>query len=512
MRGRIVTFLPMKMLVAWLGTADLRAPDLGDDADIGPIAQALTARSFGRALLLADQEANRVSKFGAWLRARTSIPIEIQTAKLSSPTNFGEIYKAAIAALDGQLARMKQQTELTFHLSPGTPAMAAVWIILGKTRYSAELIESSKQYGVRTASVPFDISAELIPDLLRNADKRLTELSRAASPETARFGDIIYRSEAMDRVIVRAKRAAVRSYPVLIEGESGTGKELLAKAIHAASHRGNNPLRIMNCGAIPTELVESELFGHEKGAFTGATQARPGYFEDADGGTLFLDEIGELPLKAQVKLLRILQDDEVTRVGSTKPRKVDVRIIAATNRDLMIEVAQGRFREDLFFRLAVLVLKVPPLRQREGDLGPLIDGLLDRINESSTQEPGYQRKKISPAAKNLLLLHPWPGNVRELQNTLQRAAVWSDADKIEPDDIREALLPFESRPRPNDDEILDRPLGQGLDLRKLIGTVARHYLCRAIETAHGNKTRAAELIGLPNHQTLTNWLERYGVG
>jgi transcriptional regulator with PAS, ATPase and Fis domain len=315
----------------------------------------------------------------------------------------------------------------------------------------------------------------------------------------------------MDRVIGRAKRAAIRSYPVLIEGESGTGKELLAKAIHTASPRRGNPLRIMNCGAIPTELVESELFGHEKGAFTGATQARPGYFEDADEGTLFLDEIGELPLIAQVKLLRILQDDEVTRVGSTKPRRVNVRIIAATNRDLMIEVAQGRFREDLFFRLAVLVLKMPPLRQREGDLSPLIDGLLDRINESSTDEPGYQRKKISPAARNLLLLHPWPGNVRELQNTLQRAAVWSDGDVIEADDIRESLLPFENRAGRND-EIFDRPIGQGFDLRDLIGTVARHYLQRAMETAHGNKTRAAELVGLPNYQTLTNWLERYGAG
>jgi transcriptional regulator with GAF, ATPase, and Fis domain len=501
----------MNMLVAWLGTADLRAPYLGDEADVGPIAQALGARSFSRALLLADQDAAQVSKFEAWLRARTSLPIEIQTAKLSSPTNFGEIYQTAVATLDDRLARMKQRTELTFHLSPGTPAMAAVWIILGKTRYSAELIESSKQHGVRTASVPFDISAELIPDLLRNADKRLTELSRAASPETARLGDIIYRSEAMHRVIGRAKRAAIRSYPVLIEGESGTGKELLAKAIHATSPRRDNPLRTVNCGAIPTELVESELFGHEKGAFTGATQARPGYFEDADGGTLFLDEIGELPLTAQVKLLRILQDEEVTRVGSTKPRRVDVRIIAATNRDLMIEVAQSRFREDLFFRLAVLVLKVPPLRQREGDLGPLIDGLLDRINQSNTGEPGYRTKKISPAARNLLFLHPWPGNVRELQNTLQRAAVWSDGDKIEADDIREALLPMESRAHPND-EILDRPLGRGLDLRELIGTVARHYLCRAIETAHGNKTRAAELVGLPNHQTLSNWLDRYSVG
>jgi DNA-binding NtrC family response regulator len=500
----------MKMLVAWVGTADLQAPDLGDEAGVGPIAHALTARSFDRVLLLADQEAARVSKFETWLRGRTSSVIDVQTAKLSSPTNFGEIYKAAVGALDDRLARIQERTELTFHLSPGTPAMAAVWIILGKTRYSAELIESSRQHGVRTAPVPFDISAELVPDLLRNADKKLTELSSATSPDTARFGDIIYRSEAMDRVIGRAKRAAIRSVPVLIEGESGTGKELLATAIHAESPRREKRLRVVNCGAIPTELVEAELFGHEKGAFTGATQARAGYFEDADGGTLFLDEIGELPLTAQVKLLRILQDGQVTRVGSTKPRKVDARIIAATHRDLMTEVSEGRFREDLFFRLAVLVLKLPPLRQRQGDLGPLIDGLLDRINESSAGELGYRRKKTSSAARNLLLQHPWPGNVRELQNTLQRAAVWSDGDVIEADDIRESLLPLEGRTG-RSDAILDRPLAHGFDLKDLIGTVARHYLHRAIEAAHGNKTRAAELVGFANHQTLTNWLERYGV-
>jgi transcriptional regulator with PAS, ATPase and Fis domain len=267
----------------------------------------------------------------------------------------------------------------------------------------------------------------------------------------------------------------------------------------------------MNCGAIPTELMESELFGHEKGSFTGAMQARPGYFEDADGGTLFLDEIGELPLIAQVKLLRILQENEVTRVGSTKARKIDVRIIAATNRNLMTEVSEGRFREDLFFRLAVMVLKIPPIRQREGDLGPLVDGLLERINEASAHEPGYRRKKISPAARNLLFLHPWPGNVRELQNTLQRAAVWSDGEVIQADDIREALLPLESGgERAN--EILNRPLGQGFDLKDLISNVAQHYLERAMETARGNKTRAAELVGLSNHQTLTNWLQRFGVG
>jgi transcriptional regulator with GAF, ATPase, and Fis domain len=500
----------MKWMAAWIGNADLRAADIDDEKETGPIARALDARSFDGAVLLADQPANKIKGFETWLRTRTGIAIDVEHVTLSSPTDFGGIYKAATAALDKRLAAARTKPDLTFHLSPGTPAMAAVWIILGKTRYAAEFIESSKAAGVRTASVPFDLSAELIPDLLRGADDRLATLSQGIAPETARFGDIIYRSAAMRRLIAKAERAAVRSFPVLIEGESGTGKELLARAIHAASPRAARPLRIVNCGAIPGELVKSELFGHEKGAFTGAFQPCAGYFEDADGGTLFLDEIGELPLSAQVKILRALQEGEVTRLGAKKPKKVDVRIIAATNRDLMTEVSEGRFREDLFFRLAVLVLKVPPLREREGDLGPLIDGLLDRVNEASLGEPRFKRKKLSPGARNLILQHQWPGNVRELQNTLQRAAVWSEGEVIKPEDIREALLPFGAKP--SGDGVLNRPLGQGLDLKGQLATVARHYLHRAMEAAHGHKTKAAELIGLPNYQTLTNWLERYGIG
>jgi transcriptional regulator with PAS, ATPase and Fis domain len=269
-------------------------------------------------------------------------------------------------------------------------------------------------------------------------------------------------------------------------------------------------LRIVNCGAIPAELMESELFGHEKGAFTGAAQARAGYFEDADGGTLFLDEVGELPLKAQVKLLRVLQEAEVTRVGATKARKIDVRVIAATNRHLITEVAEGRFREDLFYRLGVLVLKVPPLRERPGDLGPLIEGLLKRVNEASASEAGYEAKNLSAGARNLLLQHSWPGNVRELQNTLQRAAVWSAGATIDVADIKDALLPMEGGAR-CDDAILDRPIEMGVDIKGLLATVARHYLRRALVAANGNKTQAAQLVGLPNYQTLTNWLGKYGV-
>jgi len=295
---------------------------------------------------------------------------------------------------------------------------------------------------------------------------------------------------------------------VLIEGESGTGKELFARAIHQGGPRKNECFVAVNCGAISPELVESELFGHEKGAFTGATKQHQGYFEVASGGTLFLDEIGDLPPSAQVKLVRVIQEHEVVRVGATAPVKVDVRIVAATHRTMTDEIAAGRFREDLFYRLAVAILKLPPLRERHGDLGLLIETLLDRVNRESESEPGYQHKVLSAGARNLLLQHPWPGNVRELLNTLRRAALWCGDREIRGEDVRDALLP----PRPVvGSGMLNQPLGDGLDLPGILNTVAGHYLERAMDEARGNKTRAAELVGLPSYQTLTNWLGKYGV-
>jgi transcriptional regulator with PAS, ATPase and Fis domain len=264
----------------------------------------------------------------------------------------------------------------------------------------------------------------------------------------------------------------------------------------------------VNCGAIPGELVESELFGHEKGAFTGATHARMGHFETAHGGTLFLDELGELPPPVQVKLLRALQEGEIVRVGASKSIKVDVRVVAATHRTLTDEIVAGRFREDLFYRLAVAILKLPPLRERTGDIGPLIDHCLAKVNQDMTGTPGLTDKKLSAGARNLLTGHPWPGNVRELLNTLRRAAIWSDGTAISSEDIREALLPPVGSPT---HEILNRPLGRGLNLADLLKSVAKHYLGRAMDEAHGNKTKAAELVGLPSYQTLTNWLDKYEV-
>jgi DNA-binding NtrC family response regulator len=497
-----------RILLAWIGNADLRAPTESEQVGVGPIAQALEARVFDDAFLLSDYGEKAVIPYSKWLKGRSGARIEILAEKLSGPTQFGEIHEAAVRAIQRALGDRARDTSLTFHLSPGTPAMAAVWILLGKTRFPAELIESSKDHGVRTASVPFDISADFIPDLLREQDERLRQGSAAEPPEAPEFADIIHRSRVMGRLVQKARRVAIHNVPVLVEGESGTGKEMLARAIHRASPRRDRPFVAVNCGAIPAELVESELFGHEKGAFTDAKQPRKGYFEAADGGTLFLDELGELPGPAQVKLLRAIQEGEVVRLGSSTPLTVDVRIVAATNRTLTEEIAAGRFREDLFYRLAVAVLKIPPLRDRAGDLGLLIEHLLAQVNRESATQPGYKDKKLSAGARNLLLTHPWPGNVRELLNTLRRAAIWSDGVAISSEDVREALLPTAASAR---QEALGRPLGSGFNLQELLKEVTRHYLGRAMEEAHGNKTKAAELVGLPSYQTLTNWLAKHGV-
>ncbi len=496
------------VLLCWIGRKDIEAAKGDAAVGLGPIAQAVVSREYERVVLLNNYPKVEAAVFEAWLGKKTSAHLVVRQETLSSPTHYGDIYRAVTGALAWAQEKYGNKTPLTFHLSPGTPAMAAIWILVAKTRVDAELIESSKEKGVHTVDVPFDIAAEFLPAALRRADGDLERLSAGLRPEEPKFGDILHRSDSMKRLVLRARQAAVFSVPVLIEGESGTGKELLAAAIHMESPRSHKPLVVVNCGAIAKELVESEFFGHAKGAFTGAATDHVGYFEQADGGTLFLDEVGELPLAAQVKLLRVLQEKKVRRVGGKTELAVDVRVIAATNRDLLEEVAAGRFREDLFFRLAVLVLKTPPLRDREGDIGLLIERLLGKLNGELGARPGAVQKKLSAGAKKLLLRHPWPGNVRELEATLLRAFVWSKSAVLDEADVRDALV---AGPRTADEKVLGRPLGDGFSLKETLGSVARHYLARAVAEANGNKTKAASLVGFSNYQTLKNWLAKHGV-
>jgi len=500
-----------KVLFAWIGKTDLRAAqgELGES--LGPIGQAVKQRTFTHVALLSNYKREEENHFIDWLKTKTSSPIFKYHVILTSPTEFREIYNTAVSTISKIKEKLGQKDFFaTYHLSPGTPAMAAVWIILSKTSHPAEVIESSPEHGVKTVSLPFDISAEYIPHILKPTDDEILKLTQGLPPESPEFGYIIHRCKEMKRVIAQARRLAVHDVPVLIQGESGTGKELFARAIHASSPRKDKPFVAVNCGSIPPELVESEFFGHKKGSFTGAVSDRDGYFSVADGGTLFLDEIGELPLPAQVKLLRAIQEGSITKVGSSKSQSINVRIIAATNRNLVEELATGRFREDLFHRIAVGVLQLPPLRERLGDLNPIIDHILESINKQFKDKPGWKHKKLSVGARNLMHQHPWQGNIRELYNTISRAAIWTPNDTIESDDIREALFPINDSKK-DQEKILNRPLGNGFSLPDILADVARHYLKRAIEESRGNKTKIASLINLPSYQTVSNWMKKYDI-
>ena len=495
------------VLVAWIGQTDLDCAD-GSRPGRGPIGSAVAERSFDGLVLLSNYTPAQNRAFVDWLAATDALPVHLRLETLDDPTDYGAIHAAAVRALDYARETFGADADLSIHISPGTPAMQAVWVLLAKTRYPAELIQSHAKTGVRTVSVPFDIAAEYVPALLREADGKLARLTAGLPPESPEFDRIIGRSPAMDRARTRARRIAPHDVTVLIEGESGTGKELFARAIHAESRRRRGPFEEVNCGALPEGLVESLLFGHVRGAFSGAVRPHAGHFEAAADGTLFLDEIGELPLPAQVKILRALQEKTVRRLASATSISVDVRIVAATNRDLRAEVAAGRFREDLYYRLATGVIRLPPLRERQGDLTPLIDHFLAAANRKFADQPGVQQKVLSPSARNLLLRHPWPGNVRELQATLDRLVLWTPDPVVGADDVRQELL---GSARDDRSDLLGRPLGDRLALPSLVADLARHYLQRALIEADGNKTRAAALIGLPSYQTLTNWMKRYDV-
>ncbi|RLG10629.1 sigma-54-dependent Fis family transcriptional regulator [Candidatus Pacearchaeota archaeon] len=322
------------------------------------------------------------------------------------------------------------------------------------------------------------------------------------------------RNSQMKKIYELAKKVAPSSSTVLILGESGTGKEVLAKYIHFCSKR-KGPFVTINCAAIPEELLEAELFGYEKGAFTGAIKSKPGKFEIANKGTLFLDEIGDLSLKLQAKLLRVIQEKQVERLGSDHSIKVDVRILAATNKDLEKEVQEGRFREDLFFRLNVIPIKLPPLRERKEDIPLLIQFFLKRICERE----GIEEKKFTSQAIKALLNYPWPGNIRELENFIERVVILSENNIIGIEDLSLSTLSSKLQIRESlteDKDMLIKYLSlpqiseNGIELNKLLKEIEVYYLKKALEISKGVKTKAAKLLGL-NRTTFIEKLKKYNL-
>jgi DNA-binding NtrC family response regulator len=336
-----------------------------------------------------------------------------------------------------------------------------------------------------------DESLQRLTEDLRTTEDRLLQIrDRTRSAQ----GGPVARSEALCRILDLAGRVAGTDTTVLLTGESGTGKEVVARLIHDRSHRATRPFVAVNCGALPENLLESELFGHARGAFTGAGQTRVGLFEAAQGGTLFLDEVGDLTPATQVKLLRAVQEREIRRVGENAGRTVDVRILAATNRDLAAEMAAGRFRQDLYYRLRVVELAIPPLRERVDDILPLARHFLEQTGRR--QDRAMQG--FEPAAAHQLLRYPWPGNVRELQNVVERAVVLAPGPKVGLDD-----LPDEVRGGP----AAPPPAGGDLSLE----AVERAHILAVLQSARWNRTLAARRLGI-GKTTLFRKLRQYGVG
>ncbi len=315
------------------------------------------------------------------------------------------------------------------------------------------------------------------------------------------FDNIIGKSTKMQEIFRKIEKIAEYKSTVLITGESGTGKELVAKAIHYSGPRRDLPFIAVNCGAIPGELLESELFGHVKGAFTGAVAAKKGLFAEADKGTIFLDEIGDLPLNLQVKLLRVLQEGEIRRVGDTRTFQVDVRVIAATAKDLLEEVQKGNFREDLYYRLNVVPFYLPPLRERREDIPLLVWHFLRKYSA----ETGKEIKEITPDAMNALVAYEWKGNVRELENVIERAVVMSEGQIITTEYLPEGLVKSAS------DIILKIPesrISIKTTVKELVEMAEKELIARALIKTGNNRTRAAELLEI-SHRALMYKLKEY---
>jgi two-component system response regulator AtoC len=314
------------------------------------------------------------------------------------------------------------------------------------------------------------------------------------------FEKIVTRNEKIKKIFEVIRKVAQYKSTILITGESGTGKELIARALHYHSERSERPFIPINCGAIPENLLESELFGHMKGAFTDAIRTKKGLFEEADGGTLFLDEIGELPSLLQVKLLRVLQDGEIRRIGEARSIRIDVRIIAATAKDLVKEVNEGRFRDDLFYRLNVLPIHLPPLRERKEDIPLLVNHFLQVCRENI----GKKVDGIETRALEAMMSHAWPGNVRELENTIERSVVLADGEKITLESLPPEIQSAQGSPpqvKMDDEEY---------SIKKMSKVLETNLIRRALKKAKGNHTHAARLLEI-SHRALLYKIKEYGI-
>lgn len=452
--------------------------------------------SFRRVLVVDDEENLR-------LVVRTFLKrdgYEVEAASSGEEAlTLVEAFGPDVILTDVRMPRMGGLDLLATLKAKGNEATVIVMSAYGNVDLA---IEAMKAGAYDYIQKPF--KAEEVRLALRKAEEReaLRRENRALRKEIRRenlFEEMLAKSPQMVAIWRTIAKVADYKTTALISGESGVGKELVARAIHSKSGRRGGPFVAVNCGAIPETLLESELFGYRRGAFTDASSDHAGLFEQADRGTLFLDEIGELPLPLQVKLLRVLQDESVRRLGDTKDIKVDVRILAATHRDLGAETAAGRFREDLYYRVNVLPIAVPPLRERREDIPILIDHFVARNNARF----GANIRGLEPEARRLLMEYSFPGNVRELENVIERAMVLAELDVISADDLPERIR--EAR-----DPIQMHLTSGELSIKKTARVIEEILIRRALQKTKGNRTRAAEVLEI-SHRALLYKIKDYRI-
>ncbi len=504
-----------KLLITFVGMKD---PYPQDDETPGPILSLLKIRQFDELYLLCSSV--------AFLEKAHDLEREMKDENLGGRVNivdfpvqdvisYEEIWLRLTVTLDSIDTTMPARSnDWHFLLDSGTPQMKSCLFLAGRTgRHAVRLLQGIPPFHAQGTYRVRDIT-EATPSLpiLHMPVRRASEaqvlfqggpISREAEALYNVESPIIARSGAMRDALARASRAGKYNEPVLILGETGTGKTILARSIHESGSRSDAAFIELNCSAIPEGLVESTLFGHERGAFTSAERAKSGAMRSADKGTLFLDEVGDLPLIVQAKLLKAIEEKTFFPVGADRPVSVDVRIIAATNRDLRQRIREGHFRRDLYERLNVIAITLPPLRERPDD----VEALIDKTIRAWNREYG-ERKRLSESARNLLRRYPWPGNVRELLNAIRSAAAIAPVDEILPeylpDDVR-----AQAEPAPNKSDIAIALPEEGLDLRARLLQIEWEYFSRALRASDGNREAAARLLGMTGHSFRKALKERF---
>ncbi len=483
----------MKILLTFTGFHDPYAVGLvGQDEQPGPILSLVGTRSFDRVILFSTPgtEKNTQATREALRSLHPELTVEVRDFPLADPTDYVAILRGLRAHLR-DICENTPQAQYFIAVASGTPQMHACWVLLAASgeipvhilhvrpprfvRKDRPIVSEVDLTSTDFPTVRTNVCAVDAPDLIPpDVETTVQQIG------------IVGDHPAISKALEIGATLAPSTVPILILGETGTGKELFARFVHRLSGRPLDRFVPLNCAAIPKDLVESLLFGHKRGAFTGAISDQTGKFDQANGGTLFLDELAELPLPTQAKLLRVLQDGFVEPLGDRKPHKVDVRIIAATNQDVHKAIRQGQFRDDLYYRLNVGEVRLPPLRERRSDIPRIALYVLDRVN-ATLRKP----KRLSPPALTRLQSHSWPGNVRDLENVIERSVRLARQEVLDADDL------LVDEPVTSIDSLAALPEPQeGFSLEEYLTSARKQLILRALETAKGNQSEAARLLGI----------------